>query len=217
MRVHLTLRSENQKTGPIPVSTSSSDTCPPTCGLFTSCYAKSGPLFYHWRQVDSGGRGDDWLGFCNKIDALPEGQLWRHNQAGDLPGDGVDIDPWMLGELIVANEGKRGFTYTHYPLNHGNLSLLRQANKMGFTINVSCETPEQVAQAKRWGLPTVMVLPSDTKWRRRGDVLVCPAYWSDIDCARCGICQSAKPSRVTVGFPAHGAKKKVVDIQLRRK
>ena len=55
---HLTLRSANAKTGPIPVSTSSIQTCPPSCLLKEAgCYANSGPLAIHWKAVNEGRRG----------------------------------------------------------------------------------------------------------------------------------------------------------------
>ena len=45
LRFRLTRVSTNRKTGPIPVATSSSDTCPTTCPLLTGgCYGKGGPL-----------------------------------------------------------------------------------------------------------------------------------------------------------------------------
>ena len=42
--VHLTLKSANAKTGPIPVSVTSDDSCPKSCPFNDgACYAKSGP------------------------------------------------------------------------------------------------------------------------------------------------------------------------------
>lgn len=61
-----------------------------------------------------------WLaefpGVHAQIAALTEGQLWRHNQAGDLVGGGNEIDTAPRGQLVAANAGKRGFTYTHKPV-----------------------------------------------------------------------------------------------------
>jgi hypothetical protein len=113
-RVSLTRISHNAKTGPIPVSTTESKTCPPLCGQYDTCYGKYGPLGIHWGLVDRGERGVDWSEFCEQVRRLPKGQLWRHNQAGDLPGDGTYIDSDALRALVEANRGKRGFTYTHY-------------------------------------------------------------------------------------------------------
>ena len=83
MRVHLTIKSENVKTGPIPVSTSSAETCPPACPLAgAGCYAQSGKLSIHWRKVSAAERGEPWHEFLARIRQLPPGQIWRHNQAG---------------------------------------------------------------------------------------------------------------------------------------
>jgi len=41
-----------------------------------------------------------------------------------------------------------------------------------------------------------------------------PTYRDDINCMRCGICQVASPNRAVIGFPAHGVKKRVIDIKL---
>jgi len=76
-RVHLTHSSSNSKTGPIPVSTTSADSCPPSCPLKKAgCYANGGPLAIHWREVTEGRRGTDWGTFCAKIAALPEGTFY---------------------------------------------------------------------------------------------------------------------------------------------
>ncbi len=83
------------------------------------CYAKSGPLALHWSKVSDGSRGTDWRTFCESIASLPEGQLWRHNQAGDLPGMNLEIDRIMLADLVDANKGRNGFTYTHKPVIAG--------------------------------------------------------------------------------------------------
>jgi len=63
--VHLTLKSGNVKTGPIPVSTTSKASCSDTCPFKDNgCYADGGPLALHWRAVTEGARGTDWQSFC---------------------------------------------------------------------------------------------------------------------------------------------------------
>ena len=64
----------------------------------------------HWAKVTSGERGESWSSFIGSIKAFKPGQLWRHKQAGDLPGAGARIDPKKLHQLVEANKGKRGFT-----------------------------------------------------------------------------------------------------------
>ena len=104
MRVHITRKSSNKKTGPIPVTTTESSSCPPSCPFINAgCYAKHGPLALHWRRVSSGERGTDWQGLCDFVQSLPDQQLWRHNQAGDLPHHHGVIDHAALESLSGAD------------------------------------------------------------------------------------------------------------------
>ena len=48
---HLTPVSGNVKTGPIPVSTTTRESCSPICPFFSNgCYAESGPLRLPWTR-----------------------------------------------------------------------------------------------------------------------------------------------------------------------
>ena len=215
---HLTKKSGNMKTGPIPVSTSTQDTCPDTCPLKESgCYAKGGPLAIHWSQVTSGKRGADFATFCESIAALPKNQLWRHNQAGDLPhNDGV-IDKEALQRLTRANNGKRGFTYTHHVANKKNLQALRNANRQGFTVNMSANSPTQAAELfnRSLNIPIVTVSPIDAPKVQTINgvkIVTCPAVTADnVTCSSCGLCQEANRYYV-IGFPAHGSSKKAANL-----
>ncbi len=208
---HLTPVSSNKKTGPIPVSTSSRDTCGACPFKRNGCYADSGPLALHWDAVTRGDRGMPWLEFCDAIAALPDDQLWRMNQAGDLPlsNDGVTIDAAELEQLVDANHGKRGFTYTHHALTEENLQEITLANVGGFTINLSANDLAHADTLIDTGLPTVVVLPAEqttnTVTPRGRKVIVCPATYRDnVTCASCGMCAIANRGDTCVGFPAHG-------------
>jgi hypothetical protein len=216
MKFHLTLKSSNVKTGPIPVSTSSAATCPPTCPFNNSngCYAGSGPLALHWRKITDGVRGDSFNDFLDKIEALPLGQLWRHNQAGDLPGDGIEINGAVLGDLVKVNKGKKGFTYTHYDPNIGdNAKYIKGCNDYGFTVNLSANTPSHADQLAALGIaPVVTVLPGDqteNSYTPSGHkIVVCPAtIRDDISCSTCKLC-AVSNREVIIGFPVHGTQKK---------
>jgi len=208
--VHLTLKSANAKTGPIPVSTTSALSCSDTCPFKDNgCYAESGPLALHWRAVTAGERGMQWSEFCDAIAALPAGQLWRHNQAGDLPGLGDTINPAALDMLVQANAGKRGFTYTHKPATPDNLAMIRAANEAGFTINLSANNLQHADTLADTGAgPVVVVLPANagakTATPAGRPVITCPAQLrDDISCADCQLC--ARADRPTIiGFLVHG-------------
>ena len=218
--VHLTLISKNGKTGPIPVSTTTRGTCPLDCAMRDGCYADTGPLALHWRAVSEGARGTSWEDFTASIAQLPDGQLWRHNQAGDLPGDGHTVDPVALGQLVAANIGKRGFTYTHYR-DAESLRWVKHANDWGFRVNLSANDLSDADKLADTGAgPVVVVLPStqttntETPAGRR--VVICPATQrEDVSCATCQLCQRDRSTpMVIVGFPAHGSRFRVIDIRL---
>jgi hypothetical protein len=181
------------------------------------CYASTGPLALHWNAVSNGSRGTDWNAFCASIDALPDGQLWRHNQAGDLPGNGHTVDPVALGYLVRSNIGKRGFTYSHYR-DTDSLAWIKHSNAWGFTVNLSAnDLSDADTLADTQAGPVVVVLPStqnqNTVTPKGRRVVVCPATQrEDVSCATCQLCQRQR--EVIVGFPAHGTKRRVIDIKL---
>ena len=217
MNVHLTPKSANVKTGPIPVSTTERASCPADCKMKAECYAASGPLALHWAAVSNGSRGTSWSEFTDAIAALPDGQLWRHNQAGDLPQANGTIDPTLLGDLVAANIGKRGFTYSHHR-DAASIQWIRHANQWGFTVNLSAnDLHDADALADQDAGPVVVVLPStqtvNTTTPKGRPVVVCPATQrDDVSCATCQLCQRQRAA--IVGFPAHGTRKRVIDIKL---
>lgn len=215
-QTHLTLKSANSKTGPIPVSTSSAITCPDACPFKAAgCYGNGGPLAIHWRKVTEGDRGTDWREFCDAISNLPKDQLWRHNQAGDLPGIGDEINRPELVRLVLANNGRRGYTYTHKPVldNPGNRAAVHAANLNGFTVNLSGNNPAHADQLADLGIgPVTTVLPADQTTNTRTPagrkVVVCPAAVRDgVSCATCQLC-ARSDRNVIIGFPAHGSQRK---------
>jgi len=217
MNVHLTLKSANVKTGPIPVSTTEKDSCPVDCSLRSECYASSGPLALHWAAVSNGSRGTDWNTFCDTISSLPEGQLWRHNQAGDLPQSNGSVDAVKLGQLVAANQGKRGFTYSHHR-DSDSINWIRHANAWGFTVNLSANNLADADTLSDMDAgPVVVVLPStqteNTETPKGRKVVVCPATQRDnVSCATCQLCQRQRST--IVGFPAHGSRHRVINLRL---
>lgn len=215
MLTHLTAKSSNAKTGPIAVSTSSRKQCPDSCPLKgNGCYADSGPLALHWRKVSAGERGTDWQGLCEFVASLPKRQLWRHNQSGDLPHKDGIIDSDLMVQLINANQGRRGYTYTHHTLTNENIGTLQLTNALGFTVNASTESLEAADAAMAHGLPAVAVVPSDSVLPERTPAgrkaVLCPAQSRDVSCAECGLCAQADRTCVVM-FKAHGTAKKTVN------
>lgn len=226
--IHVTPVSSNVKTGPIPVTTSSKNTCPVSCQLKgNGCYAETGHINIHWGKVSKGERGVPFDDALDCIKALPGRTLVRHNQAGDLPG---------VGDVLLADENvrltaaltykrKRPFSYTHYPVlgdspaAEVNRGIIKHINHKGFVVNLSANNLEEADSMADLAIaPVVTILPMDAgkgaitpKGRK---VVTCPAtYKEGVTCASCKLCAEQRllkngKERVIIGFPAHGVQKK---------
>lgn len=219
MKIHAGYGSNSKLGKGVFVSTSSKQTCPDTCQLKgNGCYAESAPMSWHWDKVTKGLKGRSWEDFLLQIRALRRGEFWRHNQAGDLPGLGDRLDTKALGQLVAANKGRRGFTYTHKPLNRkAEQTAVKEANANGFTINVSTDNLAMADKAMAMAIaPVVTILPAVTEGKvvltpAGNKVLVCPEYTKGWTCQKCQLC--AVPNRnYAIGFPAHGIWKKKVNL-----
>ena len=225
---HLTPISGNEKTGPMPVSTTEAATCPSECPFINAgCYAKTGPVSWHWSKVNKHLRGTSFMDFLQKIRKLPKNQIWRHNQAGDLPGNGEHLDGGACEQLTAANKNKRGFTYTHYnPTKNGNSVVIKAMNAAGFTVNLSGNSLDHALKLSALNVgPVVSVADSGTRgtFKKAGKQFVqCPATrplpGTENDpkpkpltnCAKCQLCQVSTRKSI-VYFPAHGVQSKKVD------
>ena len=213
------LKSSNSKTGPIPVTYSGRDTCPPSCPHYrASCYAEGYYTSLAWNRVERD--GVEWRELCEKVEALPEGTLWRHNIAGDLPGEGERVDSKALAALVLSNNGKRGFTYSHKKSAQAVRSI-RAANRAGFTVNLSADNASEAdTLAKLEAGPVVVVVPIDTPEKtytpEGRKIIVCPAQSrEDVTCKTCGLCARADRDAI-IGFRAHGTREKLADSIARR-
>ena len=212
--IQFTRVSRNAKTGPIPVTTTSEESCPAACPLKRNgCYAEGGPLAILWRKVTERKAGMAWDAAMAEIAKLPRGTLWRHNQAGDLPGIGDAIDADAMATLTRANKGKRGYTYTHKPMTADNAAAVSDAIAQGFAVNLSANDLAHADELASLGIaPVVVVLPADatraTMTPQGRKVAICPATISDnVNCASCGLC-ALTGRKAIIGFPAHGASKR---------
>jgi hypothetical protein len=217
MRYSYIAESGNRKTGPIPVTYSQRETCPPSCPHYRQdCYAEDFYTRLSWDKVPA--RGLDIQALAARIAALPAGQLWRHNVAGDLPGAGETVDAAALGEIVRANIGRRGFTYSHKK-NAEAINWARHATFWGFTVNLSADDAGEADTLAAHGLPLTCIVPIDTPERTTTPagrpIVVCPAQTRDTTCADCGLCQRANRA-VIVGFRAHGTRAKLTDARARR-
>ncbi len=225
--------SSNRKTGPIPVTSTAAQSCPMACPMRTDavggCYAASGNSAIHWRALSEGRAATalDLQGLTDAIRALPRGQLWRMNEAGDLPTtDGRSIDADSLRAIVDANRGRRGFTYTHHdpmassgPGSLTNAAFIDAANVQGFTVNLSANNPAHADALASLGIGApVVTLMEPGAWKGKHfastpagrHIVQCPAEYAEgMTCAQCELCAN-RERRSIVGFTAHGSSKRRV-------
>jgi hypothetical protein len=214
--------STNAKTGPLPVVMVSNHTCPSTCKMLgNGCYAESGPTAIHWSKLSSGQnpRALDLDQLTHRIRAMPRGQLWRYGTAGDLPPDHAAVR-----QLAAATAARPVIAYTHRRGDDWFAMLRSVAPQMH--VNLSADSVDEADALAETGLSVVVVLRSDqtegpyfTPAGRK--IAVCPATKvnpktgaSLTTCARCKVCSKPRTGGVIIGFPAHGARRKVVDRRL---
>jgi len=222
----MTQRSDNRKTGKIPVSMTEMKSCPPNCRLRKTCYAVGHGLGFTWRRMSAGKLNTlDWDSFCQAVrDLKPTVKIWRHNQAGDLPGLNGKLDREACLKLAKANQAdgrnRGGFTYTHYTpvAGHGiskstalhNRRCIASMVKLGFAVNLSADNPAHADELADLGIaPVVTVVQKDRvknfKTPKGRTIMLCPATLSNHEttCQKCGICRKV-PRNIIIGFPAHG-------------
>lgn len=211
-------QSSNRKTGAIPTTYASRETCPPSCPhINDDCYAEAFHTRLAWKRADTGADIEETARF---IQAMPPNQIWRMNVAGDLPGLGEAVDPVALGEIVRANIGRRGFTYTHKKTPDA-LKWIKHANAWGFTINLSADDAGEADTLAALDVaPVVCIVPLDTPDRtttpQGRPITICPAQTREyMTCAVCQLCQKADRKAV-IGFRAHGIKAKTTDAKARR-
>ncbi len=218
MNTALTLESSNKKTGRIPVSTTSRSSCPDTCPLIgeNGCYNEAGfHTRLHWDYVTAGKRGLPELEFIDAVARLEVDSLFRHNIGGDLWHVAGVIRSDLLQKLAAATRHlKAAWTYTHHIRNKANLSAIKMANNMGFTVNLSTEIKSEAAAFAKKGFPVVCVVPGGAPAKFEVDGVQfrqCPATFdgSPTQCKTCGggipLCARADRNFV-VTFPVHGGK-----------
>jgi len=227
----LTLKSNNHKTGKMPVSTSPMQSCPETCPFRgRGCYGNYGPMLAWWRRCsqNTNSTTSEYQKFIDQVTEIPDGQVWRHNQAGDLLSkDGETIDTFAALSLVTANKYKDGYTYTHYGVVRQkdtcekaagkNRTIIEIMNRMGFTVNISCNSLAHADRVVESGInaPITVMVPEQVmkdgtkrfKTPAGNTVMMCPNVTKGITCVECMLCMKPK-RKVIIAFPCHGSGKK---------
>lgn len=194
--------SGNSKTGPIPTISLGPDTCPTTCPfLDNGCYG-AGRL---WGTTTKNLKPYSRESLLARLQgARRDAALLRDRVLGDLrkPGGGVDYEYLRDVAWACAQTGLRPFGFTHVPVEELDPALVPD----NYTLNISCETPEQVWVAIDRGFDAVIANDriEDGTMILGKRVVTCPAQTRDgVTCATCGLC-AKKGRKAIIRFLLHG-------------
>lgn len=237
--------SSNKKTGDVIQSYSSRVTCPNSCKFKKNgCYAEGYHTARQWDRCDNPedsryvANGEQLTiglkaAVFEKLRKNPARTkiLFRHNIAGDIAIEGtslIDIDRVddIVKAIVDTNEvvGKvlQGYTYTHCTIDHNASNIIHNVASKGFLINASCETVEEVKQAKSLGINAVIasVDPMETARELKAmgmHGVQCPAQTKEgVSCDSCRLC--ARDRSAVVIFGVHGtASKKAAKVIVLKK
>lgn len=215
--VHLSPKSGNSKTGPIPVTYRAMDTCPEDCpflptGETGGCYG-TGRIFAMARKFAATvtmGSLRDRLGKRDK-----SARFLRDRVVGDVITDGEIDHGYIRSIASLAREfALIPFGYSHAWRRFTRADVDAIAST-GYVMNASCETRADVREAIDLGMPVTIAsdLVEDGETFTRPDgktlrVVTCPAQTREnVTCASCGLC--AKRDRAAiVRFLIHGTAKR---------
>ena len=200
LKTHVTLKSSNAKTGPLATTYREQSSCPTTCPLMgQGCYA-TGRIFGIPRKFGS----ESTDAVLSLIQTLKPGQGLRLNVSGDfLAEDGTPDLEYIAACNAVADARPdcKVIAYTH-------AWRTLDPSLFHFGVNASCDTDQDIADARAAGWGTVTVGAENGATIAGTRVVRCPAETrDDVSCASCMLCAKTPSIPTTVTFTPHGAGK----------
>jgi hypothetical protein len=137
-------------------------------------------------------------------ETIKPGGAIRLNVSGDFLDDAGRVDKAYIdacNELARRRPDVQFIAYTH---------AWRQLSPTDFefTVNASCETPQDLLEAMTAGWQAVVVDDGTLVGTKVGDrnVLQCPQqYREGVTCDSCRACAADTPTRPVIAFMIHGA------------
>lgn len=165
------------------------------------CYADGRIFSISEKHGSNDPRFEDLLALETKL--KPNGAV-RLNVSGDFLDDEGNPDKAYIeacNELAKRRPDVVFIAYTHA------WRLLSPAD-FDFTVNASCETPDDLVDATLAGWPTVVVDDGTLVGQKVAgrNVLQCPQqYREGVTCDSCRACAADTPTRPVIAFLIHGA------------
>jgi hypothetical protein len=214
----VSLKSANQKTGPMVTVGRPQITCPEYCPWFNKgCYGLNrshGGRPSMFQQV-SQAKPFDILDIPRLAPKNSPGVRW--NSVGDyLTKDKTpDFDYISKSNIVATSRDWMNIAYTH-------AWKQLEPSWFDYVVRASCQTREEIEEAEALGWSTAVVdtgpgdpdtlIGQDIAGKR---VVQCPATLpeSKVTCSSCGLC--GKRTRSIIAFPAHGQQRTAVKNALK--
>lgn len=188
--------------------------CHKGCSLLNNgCYAQSGNVALQMRDRYSNNDGDVFL---RELDRIPHGAIIRLHVSGDVmtnegPNGSETLDVPYIQALIQGAKSRPDVTM--YGYTHSWRMMDPTIFPPNLIMNASCDTPDDVRDARSAGWQTTTVVASDTEWKRNNDTVICPNQTIGVSCAQCKLCMRERP--MTIAFKAHGSGTKKVNARIK--
>lgn len=212
-------RSNNSKLGEAATTYAAQGSCPRSCVFLDGggCYAETGqvgkfvtkPLNAAAGQANSIAIAKAEARAIDAMDVIP-GRPLRLHTVGDCATDEAALIVSAAAERYERRGGGRVWTYTH-----GWRDVARESWR-GVSVLASCETTEQIFDARQLGYATSVTVesfPSRSRYEMQGeplgqDVIPCPAQTTPgVSCSDCGLCfdhERLRRQGLSIGFELHG-------------
>lgn len=213
----------NKKLGHMAYISAPSDNCDDNCPFKgDGCYAENPPFSWVWDKHQSGvsRHSVTYPQLLTNVRQMPRDSKLRFFVGGDFPKNGTgSVDCIKATQMAKAAIGKKTIIFTHHRPWSGNGAwgaTIRNLKPIGFQINVSCESEQQVDAYIADGIDCVLTVPSTEtrkQWRTAGGnrVRICPQQLHEgVTCERCMLC-SSRPDDMVIAFKGHGTRVKKFD------
>lgn len=206
--------SGNSKTGEVSATYASQITCPDSCPhKGRSCYAESGLTGFTTRRVNRNAQGleNDQVLLAKLeaelIDSLKAIRPLRVHVVGDCSTDETARIVGSAMRRYSSKNGQIAYTYTHAWRD------VKKASWQGASVLASCETVEDIKEARSLGYASTIVVESHPEngkaYFKEGHLLIpCPAQTrDDMNCSKCKLCfdsQKLFDRQATIAFSPEG-------------
>jgi hypothetical protein len=203
----------NAKLGAVSATYVAQQSCPASCVFLDyGCFAQNG--FVGGHLVKPLNRGVATTMTRVEIAQQEADMIDRLSGERDLRLHVVGDSTTLEGTKLLASASRR-FSSKHgravWTYSHGWRALPRRTWG-SISVLASCESTGDIADARRRGYATALVVPQHTTKRLYRDgrqkILPCPEQTSGVSCVACRLCMRddyLREAGITIAFAAHGS------------